>query len=327
MIANNPGITLSGLRQKLDELGITVTERTLAKDINSLKNDYQLLPDKPRLKEGYVLNDIFCFSSSELETLLDSLFLLGARMDDPEASSLSYRLGQMTGSAFGATERKRRRKRSIRNTSILEKDKDYEQRVSTIYDSISRGAPVEFVYNTPRLPDVERRSCYPLMMLFYERGWYCIARELSEKVYFPNRLDRISDLRIVDDIAANTTIDEDIEQASYLVSCGWGMTFPRTMKDLSDAEKAPPIVVRFDRTVASYLLEARERHPKAKIYPVNDGTGDVIMEIHLSRPKEFLDWVRSFGARAWVVSPSSLVSLQEAEIRRMLERYRQYTVE
>ena len=323
VIANNPGITLTGLKNELPALGITVTERTLAKDILVLKHDYQLLPDKDRLRSGYVLEDICTLSDSEMSLVLDALHMLSVRMDDPEAHEVLNRLTELSHQR-GQNIASGQRISTVRQRNIM-KSKDRPETISILKEAIRTRQAVRYVYNTPRVGKDETATGFPLLMVFHERGWYCITRDLKDKVYFPRRIDRIKDLKIVESHGINEDSEENFREANYLMNCGWGMTFPRSMKLLEEAEKQPPIVARFERTIAPYILEAVERHPKGKVLPLKDGTGDVEFSIKLAEAREFIHWIRSFGARAKIISPPSLVEQERTEIRRMYEAYQAVT--
>lgn len=319
LIANNPGVTLTGLKTQLPDFGITVTERTLAKDILTLKHEFHLLPDKDRLRSGYVLSDIFTLSDREISLVLDALHMLSGRMEDPDAQEVLARLTELSNQR-GASNAQRIQ--TVRQRNIM-KNKDRAETSRLLKEAIRTSQAVRFVYNTPRVGKDETFSGFPLIMVFHERGWYCITRDLKEKTYYPRRIDRIKELKIVNSV--NEDFHDDFKEANYLMNCGWGMTFPRNMKLLEDCEKQPPIVARFDRTMASYILEAVERHPKGKVIPVKDGTGDVDFSIKLHDPREFIHWIRSFGSRAKIISPPSLVEQERAEIRRMYEAYQAVT--
>lgn len=323
LIANNPGITLSGLKRQLPELGIRVTERTLAKDILTLKHDYGLLPDKERLRSGYVLEDIVTLSDQETGLVLDALHMLSGRMDDMEAHEVLSRLTELSNVRSSDSSAKQRI-RTVRQRNIM-KAKDREETSRILKEAIRTRQAVRYTYNTPRVGKDETLNGYPLIMVFHERGWYCITRDLKEKTYHPRRIDRIKELKLVSTCGLNDDFNDNISEANYLLNCGWGMTFPRNMKMLEDAEKQPAIVARFDRTIAPYILEAVERHPKGKVTPVKDGTGDVDFSIKLHDPREFIYWIRSFGCKAKVIAPLSLVEQEKSEIRRMYEAYQTVT--
>ncbi|MBZ0189377.1 MAG: WYL domain-containing protein [Candidatus Obscuribacterales bacterium] len=318
LIANNPGITLTRLHDRLSRSGIEITERTLAKDIASLKNDYGLLSKEGRLRKGYVLKDLATLSSVELNLVLDALHLLGSRMDDAEAEAAMERLVELNKSLSAMPAP---RIRTVRHRNILKKDLKYKEHLAFLYEAIRSRRALLYSYKTPRLEKEEELTGYPLVMVFHERGWYCIVRALESKIYNARRIDRIKALRFVDEYEENLDAIEDIKEANYLINCGWGMTFPGSLAEAEAAERQPPVVARFDRTVASYILEATERHPRGKISPVKDGTGEVEFSIKLSDPREFVSWIRSFGSKAKIVSPASLVEKERVESRRMFKMY------
>ncbi|HEY9785543.1 MAG TPA: WYL domain-containing protein [Candidatus Obscuribacterales bacterium] len=321
LIANNPGITLNGLLKKLDQSGIKITERTLAKDILSLKHDFDLLPKRERLRHGYLLEDVCSLSETELHLVLDAMHVFGSRLSDPEAQAMMERLLQVVkvNCRDGIGERTQSRTIGVRN--IYRKSKDSEQIEQTLMTGIREHLPVSFTYHTPRVGKPEQLEGYPLFLIFHERGWYCIVRNLRKEEFSPRRIDRIKKCAILRDGDFNEEHAENVKEAQFLISCGWGMTFPRSRKELKDAEEKPEIVVRFDRTIAPYILESVERHPRGRIKSLPDGTGDVEFRIRLSNPMEFQFWVRSFGSKAWFVSPESLVESERTELRRLAKRY------
>lgn len=316
LIASNPGITLSRLRERLIELGLEVSERTLTKDIDSLKRDYGLLPGGGRLRSGYVLEGMATLSPGELDAVLDALHLLAVRLDDPESSLVLQRLSGLRPESGSSVFL-----RTVRQRNILEKDEKYEAHSGALYQAIRQRQPLGLVYKTPRLKDEETMRGYPLRMVFHERGWYCIFKRMPERSYRALRIDRISSIAPSLDLPVNDRAADDTSEASYLMSCGWGMTFPHSMAEAEEAETKPPVVARFDRRLAPYILEARKRHPRGVVEPVKDGTGDVEFRIKLSDPREFIAWIRSFGSAARIVSPPVLVEQEKAEIRRMAETY------
>lgn len=331
-IANNPGITLNGLCSKLAASGISVTERTIAKDILELKNEYKLLPAQPRLRNGYVLEQTTSLSESEVELVLDLLHVFGVRLNDPEATSLLNRLLARRQSSFSARAKSPRKAaqplrrsrvsmRTIRQRDIYAGKTKDKQMQSVLSQAMRAHQCVHMTYLTPRIGQPVKLKGYPLLLVFHERGWYCIVKDAKTNEYHPRRIDRIQSCSVVATIAANTTHQGDLVEAEFLMSCGWGMTFPRSTAELREGDEKPEIVVRFDRTLAPYILESFERHPRGVVSRVKDGTGDAQFKIRLSNPQEFLHWVRSFGSRAWIVSPSPLVEQERADLRRLLNRY------
>lgn len=317
LIANTPGITLSQLRKQLHDAGISVTERTVAKDIVLLKTEYGLLPKQERLRQGYLLENICTLAQGEVALVLDALHVFGTRLSDAEAAALIERIRRWIKGNSGSV----RPTRTLRQRNIYKKSRQSKEIEEMLFQAIRSQTAVSITYDTPRLRKPEQVSGYPLLMVFHERGWYCIMRDLQSRVYSPRRLDRIKSCQAVKSADANSHHFEDLTEAEFLMSCGWGMTFPRSRKELDAANAQPPIVVRFDNTVSGYLLESVERHPLGTVSPTRDGSGDAQMQIRLANPREFLYWVRSFGSHAWIVSPRSVVEAERAEILRMSARY------
>ena len=85
LIGNNPGITLTKLHALLTAQAISVTERTVAKDILLLKQAYELLPDRERLRGGYYLQGIYSLAETEVALVLDAMHVFGVHLNDPEA--------------------------------------------------------------------------------------------------------------------------------------------------------------------------------------------------------------------------------------------------
>lgn len=316
LIGRNPGITLSKLQRALQDEGIVITERTLAKDVLSLKTDFGLLPNRDRLRSGYFLQDLFTLSESEIKLVLDAMHVFGARLDDPEAVEMMERLSATTSDGTARTP-----SRTFGHRNIYRRASNQKEIESILLQAMSARLPVTISYRTPRLTETRQFQSYPLLMVFHERGWYCIMRDLEVQNYFPRRMDRIKTCSLLKGGEANESHHDDVKDAQFLMNCGWGMTFPANMEELKMSEREPEIVVRFNNTMAPFIMEAANRHPRGKAVPCKDGTGDVEFRIRLSNPREFQNWVRSFGSKAWIVAPQSLVENEKAEIRRMAERY------
>lgn len=322
LIARKPGITMSQLHEELSDFNINITERTLAKDIALLKAEYKLLPDKDRLRNGYVLRGMFTLSDQEALLAMDAIHAFGNRLNDPQAEKMLERLSdlmreypEMMPSSMVPT-------RTLRQHNIYKQSGQSRDLEQGLLNAIRMQKPVSIVYETPRIGRPEESEGYPLLMVFHERGWYCIVRDIKQKNYQPRRVDRIKSMKLLVNGASNDSHAADVREAQFLISCGWGMTFPRNNKDLQRSEEEPEIVVRFHSTMAPYILEAVNRHPRGKVVRLKDGTGDVEFRIKLLNANEFVFWVRSFGAKAWITAPQALIDKERAELRRMHSRYK-----
>lgn len=319
VIANHPGITLNQLCKELARAGVHVTERTIAKDIVLLKHEFGLLPQRERLRQGYVLENMCTVGKTEVPLVLDALHVFGFRLSDAEAVALINRMRRWFGGDDAVALRPTR---TIRHRTIFKQGRQAKQIEQALFEAIRSQEAVSITYETPRLRKPQQATGYPLLMVFHERAWYCIIRDQQSNTYRPRRLDRIKSCAPAPrSVPANPHHLSDVTEAEYLISCGWGMTFPQSRKELEAALAAPPIVVRFDSSVAGYILESVDRHPFGKVSASQDGTASAQIEIRLANPREFVFWVRSFGAHARIVSPRSYIDAEVAELKRMLATY------
>ena len=318
LIGSNPGITLTKLHKLLLARGIEVTERTIAKDILLLKEAYGLLPNKERLRAGYYLEEICSLAEKEVSMVLDAMHVFGVHLNDPEARTLTARLKSLSGQLGQSPVRER----TLRERDIYG---DRTGKRASVQDvllkAIRAHMPVLVTYKTPRLRQVKQYREYPLYLVFHERGWYCLSREISAANYFARRLDRIQQCKLIESAQPNGSHENDLSTAQLLVNSGWGMTFPHNLKELANAQAQNEIVARFDSSVADYIMESGQRHPKGKATRMKDGSGDVEFRIKLADAREFVFWVRSFGAAARIIAPTSLVESEKAELRRMAKKY------
>ncbi|MBX3077085.1 WYL domain-containing protein [Candidatus Obscuribacterales bacterium] len=320
IIANYPGVTLSGLGEHLKGMRVNVTERTLAKDVLLLKTEFALLPLQERLRQGYSLQGIQTIGALERSVVLDALSAIGFGLGDVDAYAVLKRLHK--DSSPLVARRQSSTSRILRARNVYQrKGGSAEELDRLLAEGIASTRAVKIKYRSPRLREVTEFQSYPLFKIFHGWGWYLIGRELDSTRFYAYRLDRIEQLVLIEPVKGNEDHDEDIDVAQLLLSCGWGMTFPHSMEELQKSKMQDEAIVRFDSTITPFLLEGPERHPMGEVVAAKDGTGDALFKIRLSDYWEFRQWVRSFGGKAWFVAPESLVESERTEVRRMFEKY------
>lgn len=310
VIANNPGITLTQLLNELPRFGVRISEKTLTKDIELLKREYGLLSPEPRLRSGYFLLGMQSIGTAELPTVVDSLWAFGFNLNDPTAWAICRRLGSTSRTIA-------LRQKNIYKTAKSQQDID-EKLSLAIKDHLC----ARIVLETPRLAKPAKFDVFPLFKVFYERGWYLISRSTDARAYFPSRVDRIKSCEIAKAVHPNSDHDKDIESAQFLINSGWGMDFPHTYEEHAEIDSQPEVVVRFDSTVAAFIREGAERHPRAKMSYAPDGSGHLDFRIKLKYYNEFKNWIRSWGAKAWFMEPQTFVDEERAELRRQIINYK-----
>lgn len=308
-IANNPGIRLGELLHQLAQQGLKISEKTLATDIERLKKTFELLPDQPRLRSGYVLSGFTTIGNDELPTVCNALAAFGANLQDNKALAVSERIGR-TDQVMSIFQR------NIYKPAKTESDID--QKLSL---AIKDHLLVRVIVLSPRVKEPAELIFFPLFRVFHERGWYVISRTVHKQEFWPTRQDRINSCEILKGSAFNKSFKEDLDTAHFLMNAGWGMNFPHTMAEYEEIDEQPEIVVRFDATVAAFIKEGVRRHPRAKMTPAPDGSGHLDFRLKLKYHDEFRNWVRSWGAKAWFVQPQSFVDSEKTEIRRQMRNY------
>ena len=309
-IGSNPGITLTQLRQELSNSGIGLSEKTLTKEIDHLKHFYELLAPEPRLRNGYVLQGFHTIGTSELPTVIDALWAFGFNLNDPVAWRVSRRLGSS------------RRTIALRQRNIYKSAVSAQEIGDRLELAIKEQLAVRIVLETPRAPKPLIYEVYPLFKVFYEKGWFLITCSTHRKAYYATRVDRIKKCEILKQTQSTQSHDKDIENAQMLMNSGWGMDFPHTFEEYSEIDSQPEVVVRFDSSVAAFIREGPDRHPKARMAYASDGTGHLDFRIKLKYYSEFRTWVRSWGSKAWFLEPQAFIDEEIADVRRQMMNYK-----
>lgn len=306
-IANHPGITLGDLLSILPTYGLKISEKTLTKEIDKLKNDYGLLSPAPRLRGGYYLQGLHSLGLNELPTVIDSLYAFGFNLSDATAWDISQRLGK-TGRGI-----------ALRQKNIYGKGKSQEDVEEKIAIAIKEHKGAQIVIETPHQEKSQKFDIFPLIKIFHERGWYLISRNLDKEAFFASRIDRIKSIQLLRE-HENPNYEKNIGDAHFLMNSGWGMNFPHTLEDYEKIDSQPEVVVRFHASAAPFIKEGVERHPRAKLEPAPDG--NLNFRIRLYYYDEFRNWVRSWGCKAWFVEPESFVEAERMELRRQAQNYK-----
>lgn len=321
IIARNPGLKLSQLERELGNAGMGVSRKTITKDVEFIKNELALLPNRPRLKRGYVLSDVMTLGADEVGIVLDAVNAFSQNLQDPATERVARRLQDVARQGTKSLAPTKTERTGLRQRQIYELTKEQQHTDSLLMTAMERRLPVSILYRSP-WGEQNAFVAYPVWKVFHERGWYYVNRKNDANAFYSWRLDRIVDCKLLSS-PLNVTHGEDLLIAKTLVVHGWGMSFPPTMESLTDATQLTKIVVQFDSTVAPFIKEGRQRHPKCRITMAKDGSGAVEFSIFLPKEchMEFRQWVRSWGAAARFMEPVSFVEAERTEIIRLVKLY------
>lgn len=321
IIAGMPGLKLSELERELGKAGMGVSRKTITKDVDFIKNELALLPNRPRLKKGYVLRDIITIGADEVGVVLDAVNAFSQNLQDPATERVARRLQELARQSTRPSAPTKTERTGLRQRQIYELTKEQQHTDSLLMAAMERRLPVSVLYRSP-WGEQYAFVAYPVWKVFHERGWYYVNRRSDATAFYSWRLDRIIECKVLSS-PVNASHGDDLLTAKTLVAHGWGMSFPPTVESLTDVAQLTKIVVQFDSTVAPFIKEGRQRHPKCRITMSKDGSGAV--EFSISLPKEchseFRQWVRSWGAAARFIEPVSFVEAERTEIIRLAKLY------
>ena len=312
LIANKPGITRQELLAELNSSSNITSLRSLANDIKILKEEFKLIPDKSRLKNGYVLNDIFTVNETELPVVMNALCTFAEQLQDISAVE-AYRKIQTSILAQDKKLTVFYEHSFIREKNIIDKTSHTDEIEKVLSLAIKKNLAIRVEYKSPRSESF-RTVVYPIFKVFYIRAWYVVCKSINDKTFNPYRLDRFTKITILD--KKNTNFKKDYNLAKELLNIGWGMSFPASKQKAQDFIE---LVVGFDKSVAPYIKEGKQRHQNAKLRTLDNG--NLEFKIQLSDPWEFCHWVRSFGSLAWFIKPKELVEIEINDLKNKACRY------
>lgn len=319
LIGVNPGISPANLLRKLELCGHSVAERTLYSDIKSIRDELTLLPGGTRARDGYLLDGFLTVSADEAVQILDALEAFSIDLRDEDFALLTGKIRRRFKTVSKEPARIRRKTKRLGHS--LATKKGLPQVLDAIQKAIETSQACCMVYRSPRTVNASKFTNYPLLNVFYERAWYLIVKDTQTGDYFPCRLDRIESLEPTPRLPQLRNSEECAAEVRFLISHGWGMTFPRNRTELLNLENEPDTIVRFDSSIGDYLLETVGRHPKASVERAKDGTGDILFAIKLHDSWEFKHWVRQFGSLAWFLAPKVTVDAEKRELIKLARRY------
>jgi len=318
-IGANPGISPQALKSLLKKKGTDVSERTLYTDLGFLRNELSLLPRQGRMRDGYFLDGFLTLSGSEINSVLNALETFSIDLQDQDFTKLVKTIRRRTVANMGNAAISARQTKSIAHR-VATKNSNHDV-VKLINSAVNNSTLCKMCYVSPRNDLPSQFTNYILLTVFYERAWYAIVKDADSGNYFPCRFDRIESLNLETKAPRLEASDGHITEARFLMSNGWGMTFPKNRDELLRVNDLPETIVRFEHSIAEYILETASRHPKGHAEHLRDGTGDVLFKIRLHDIWEFRHWVRQFGSLAWFVAPENVVNQERTDILKLASRY------
>jgi predicted DNA-binding transcriptional regulator YafY len=180
----------------------------------------------------------------------------------------------------------------------------YREILNTIKDAALNHKTVEMVYFTMGRRKEGKRRVDPYRILFFNGTFYVIGYCHLRKDCRTFALERIKMLRMTDEIF---TVPEDFRLEDYM-GAGFGVIGGRPEK----------IKIWFSPDIAGYIKE-KTWHESQVIDQQRDGS--IIFEADIAITEELLSWIMSWGAKAEVLEPESLIAQIHAEALALLKAY------
>ena len=180
----------------------------------------------------------------------------------------------------------------------------YREILNTIKDAALNHKTVEMVYFAMGRRKEEKRKVDPYRILFFNGTFYVIGYCHLRKDCRTFALERIKMLTTTNE---RFVVPEDFRLEDYMGS-GFGVIGGRPEK----------IKIWFSPDIAGYLKE-KTWHESQEITQQRDGS--IIFEADLAITEELLSWVMSWGSKAEVLEPESLIAHIHAEALALLKVY------
>lgn len=287
-----------------------VSERTIKRDINTLKYSLNAPIDYSKTHKGYYLEKNWEFpfpelTAGELLALFIANNLLKSLKETPlhEVSiNLSKKLEKLLPETISISNKEIEEMLSISFQPIKLK-KDIVKTFEVTFDAIKERKRLQIKYYTISRDEVSERKIDPYHLFNFEGIWYLVAYCHKREEVRDFALDRIIDLKVLNE-RFNITPGFNIKD--YL---------RKSFRIYKGGEEE--ITLHFDKYQARWIRE-RIWHESQILEERDDGS--LILKIKGNR-EEIKRWIVGYGSHVKVVKPESFRKEIEEEIKKLKEIY------
>jgi proteasome accessory factor B len=298
---------------------INVTQKTMQRDINFMRDDLGLPIEYDPVRHGYYYTQP-----------VGEFPLLEMSVEDAVALFLARQaLTPLENSPLEATLREsfRRLARSLAG-KVCFNWSDIDQAFSVremgvakaeiaVFEKLSRAVleskVVSFDYRKLSATQNERRSMHPYSLVDVSGGWYLIGHDLKRDAMRTFALQRIKGLLVSK--TKGFVRPDDFRAEDYL-----GESFG--VWRAADAKGKPHrIRIRLEGWAARVASE-RRWHPSQQVRELRGKGERSEVSFELANLEEITSWVLSWGAQAEVLAPKALRTRVSGEIRKAAKLYR-----
>lgn len=302
------------IREISYELG-RISERTLKRDLYTLKYEFDLPIGYDRRRGGYYLTEKCNFpfpplSGGEVITLLIATNLLHEFKGTPlekELETLEKKLEVLFNDKISLNPQELEMALSV-PISYIKIKTDIRDVFEKIFQAIREKKRVQIEYFSLSSGEKRERKVDPYHLYNFQGVWYfCGYCHLRNEVrdFALDRIEKIETLQETFELPKDFNIKDYLSQAFRIFK--------------GEKEK---IRIKFDSYQARWIRE-RIWHESQKIEELENG--EIIFEIE-ANPEEIKRWILGYGSHAEVLEPISLREEIKKDLKVLLEFYQKDTI-
>ncbi len=182
---------------------------------------------------------------------------------------------------------------------------EHKQTIRTLMDAIGGERRIGMDYFSVHSGKKKAYVVDPYRLMYFRGGLYLFG---FVEEYKQIRTFAVERIEAIEKRADTFERPADFSMDTYLES-----SFGLVKEDPFDVE------IHFKADIAPYA-RSRTWHPSQKVRDV--GNGEIVMSLHVGGEFEIESWILNFGPSAMVLSPERLRRRIEADLKRMLDGYR-----
>jgi len=309
------GLTVKELKDSLSERGLEVTERTIYRDLEGLrqagfpiitKDYFQPGGKKFLLDKGLSVASYLVFSPQELFAMHITRSSLGIFERAPLFASFQsffHKIFSKINSQSQEVLEDLGKHLHIEYTPKLAQEFD-ENMVGIIRKACSQRRLISFNYHPQFDNDITVLQSAPEFLYFSQGSLYLVSRDHPSENIQLYAVNRMRGLNILNSDNKNEVLDKN----DFLKK-----TFGSHYS--SDTQQ---IMIRFEKEIAEFVRERRWHSTQINL---TQPDGSLLVTFELSMSSELIRWVLSFGSNAEVIKPKILRTQIFAELEKMTCTY------
>ncbi|MBK9793161.1 MAG: WYL domain-containing protein [Sphingobacteriales bacterium] len=273
---------LTEIYNYLQRFDINPSERTLQRDMEELKTDFNIELVYDKKQRGYYIE-----KNTSTDTIIQFIKNMSLQANLLEFSKISQE-----------------------SNAIILKEEYYLKGIEWIpvlLDAIQHQLSVELTYHKFYEPKPDRFNFHPYGLKEFQGRWYAVGLVKGETKITKFGVDRIVDIKLTD---KKFKTNKDIDLVTY---------FSRMIGIIDDDGSREIVVLSFTPFQANYI-RTLPLHWSQKEILTNDK--EVQFEYYLLLNHELMQKILSYGAEVKVIKPAALQAKHKEWLKNALTRYK-----